>query len=92
MATTDWVSGASGDPLTSAYHYKLLISDGSEEAGIPYRRIMFSKVSGHSRSQLRSPENHGTPRRNTPYGGNVCLDIIAAGAYQYFYENRIRTR
>ena len=69
------IAYASGDPLTSAYHYKLLgYQMALEEAGIPYREdYVFESKYLATEGYCVARKIIGTPRRNTPYGGNVCL-------------------
>lgn len=86
------IAYASGDPLTSAYHYKLLgYQMALEEAGIPYREdYVFESKYLATEGYCVARKIMELPEETRPTAVMFASDIIAAGAYQYFYENRIR--
>ena len=86
------IAYASGDPLTRAYHYKLLgYKMALEEAGIPYREdYVFESKYLATEGYCVARKIMELPEETRPTAVMFASDIIAAGAYQYFYENRIR--
>lgn len=86
------IAYASGDPLTSAYYYKLLgYQLALEEAGIPFREeYVFESRYIATDGYHVAEKIMAIPEETRPTAIMFASDIIAAGAYQYFYENRIR--
>jgi LacI family transcriptional regulator/LacI family purine nucleotide synthesis repressor len=86
------IAYVSGDSVSYAYPLKLRgYKKGLEEAGMKFdEALLFECKFMYSHGYETAKKICGLPKEKFPTAVIFGADILAAGAYQYFYEERIR--